>query len=203
MMKSKSWKAVAIMLLFVFSGGHVLAGAATPPQFAGKLKTRGNKPISVNGSRATSGTTITSGAEIQTPQGVGATVNLGSLGRVDVAPGTNFTLSFTDGNVIANLKEGYVVLTTKKGVIGSVRSPDGSVAQTDPTRLSSVIGQTPGATGTATAGGVGAGAGGLSGGAIGGIVAAAGAAVAGGAAAAASGDDNNGRSTPISPSSPQ
>lgn len=200
-MNSTSWKAViAITLLFIFSGGQICVGGAVQ-SLLGKLKTRGNKSISVNGSSATSGTTITSGAQLQTPQGVGATVNLGSLGRVDIAPNTNFTLTFTEGNVAANLKEGYVILTTKKGVTGSVTHPDGSIAMTDPSKLSSVVGQTPGSPGPTAAGGVGAAGGGLSGAAIGGIVAAAGAAVAGGAAAASGGD--SGRSSNPSPSSPQ
>lgn len=200
-MNSRSWKAVqSIMLLFAFAVGQVCV-SGLPPPVTGKLKTRANKPISVNGNEVTSGTTITSGAQIQTPDGVGATVNLGSLGRIDVAPNTDLMLSFKEGNVLANLKEGYVILTTKKGITGSIVNPDGSIVQNDPSKLSSLIGQTPGSPGPAAAGGGGAAGGGLSGAAVGGIVAAAGAAVAGGAAAAA-GDDDNGRGTNPSPSRP-
>ena len=179
--QQKAVKAIALFLVLVVSqiliprnlaGPNVTAKDAVTAQvqagqIAGKLTTRRNKPITVNGNSTKSGTTIFSGAEIQTPDGVGATVQLASLGRLDIAPNTNLTLTFSEGNIIVNLKEGYVILTTQKGITGSVRHPDGKVFGTDPSELSSVIGRTPGSASATTAASAGAGTGAGAGGTLG------------------------------------
>src|SRR5713226_9687613 len=70
------------------------ASAVSPQEPAGILTTGGNKPITVNGVNAISGTTILSEAIIETPDKVGATVNLGSLGTLYIAPNTRLKLEF-------------------------------------------------------------------------------------------------------------
>jgi hypothetical protein len=88
----------------------------------GRLTTRGNNPITVNGNSAKSGETIFSGQSIQTPAGVGATVNLPGIGRVDIAPNTNLTLTFENGKVNVVLVSGCVILTADRGNVGSVEA---------------------------------------------------------------------------------
>jgi hypothetical protein len=176
----------------------VYVGIASAAPLMGKLKTGGSKPIIVNGYKVASGTAIFSGSQIQSPAGVGATVELGALGRLDIAPRTEVTLTFSEGNVAAELKSGYVVLTTRKGVKGSVRTPDGKLAQTDITKLSSVIARTAGSAGPEASVPIGAAAGGIGAGTAAGV-GAAGAAVVGGAAAAR----GNGRGRDLSPTTPR
>src|SRR5438477_5929861 len=53
-----------------------------PPQAAAVLTTQGNQPITVNGASATSGATILSGAMIETPGGVSATVSIPGHGTL-------------------------------------------------------------------------------------------------------------------------
>jgi hypothetical protein len=115
------------------------------PTLMGTLRTRANKPILVNGNKASSGTTILSGARIQSPDKVGATVDLASLGRLDFAPNTDFIVTFDAGNISVRLKAGYVVLTTRKGISGVVTMPDGKALETDSSKASSVIARTAGA----------------------------------------------------------
>ena len=86
----------------------------------GRLTTRGNNPVTVNGNSAKSGETIFSGQSIQTPDGVGATVNLPGIGRVDIAPNTNLTLTFEAGKVHVALVSGCVIVTSNRGNVGSV-----------------------------------------------------------------------------------
>jgi hypothetical protein len=176
--KMISLVAIAILLLVM---QVAMAAAATP--ISGKLTTRNNKPILVNGNSVKPGTTIFSGANLQSPAKVGATVNLGWLGRLDMAPLTDVTLVFDATHIDVQLKSGYVVLTASKGITGKVTTSEGKVFQTDLAKLSSVIARTAGSVGPEVAAPIGAAAGGLSGGAIGGI-GAAGAGVIGGAAAA-------------------
>lgn len=88
----------------------------------GRLTTRGNNPVTVGGNSARSGETVFSGQSIQTPAGVGATVNLPGIGRVDIAPNSNLTLSFESGKVNVALASGCAILTTDRGSVGSVES---------------------------------------------------------------------------------
>lgn len=109
---------------------RLVAGVA-PPQGAaqGRLTTRGNNPVTVNGNPARSGETIFSGQSVQTPEGVGATVNLPGLGRVDLAPNSNATLSFEAGKLVLTLASGCAVLTASRGTAGTVQS-GGTTQQT-------------------------------------------------------------------------
>ena len=152
-MTSKRWKAIKVMALFLaFAVSQVYVQASlfgrhsASPQPAGaqqmligRIMTRQNKPVMVNGNSVPSGTTIFSGAQVRTPAGTGATIDLGPLGRVDIGPNTNLTLTFGQGEVSINLQTGYVMLTTNKGTKGAVINPQGAVTSTDPTKLSSVI----------------------------------------------------------------
>jgi hypothetical protein len=109
-----------------------LIARATAPQGGaqGRLVTRGNNPVTVGGNSAKSGETIFSGQSIQTPEGVGATVNLPGLGRVDIAPNSNLTLSFEAGKVNVALASGCIILTANRGNAGSVES-GGSTQRTE------------------------------------------------------------------------
>jgi hypothetical protein len=96
----------------------------------GRLTTRGNNPVTVNGNSARSGETIFSGQSIQTPEGVGATVNLPGIGRVDIAPNSNLTVTFESGKVNVSLSSGCAILTANRGNVGSVES-GGSTQSTE------------------------------------------------------------------------
>ena len=157
------------------------APAAGPQQFTAILTTRGNRPITINGASAISGATILTGATIETPDQVGATINLGSLGIVDIAPNTKLTLDFDEnGNLKLTLVQGCAILRANKNTSAEVATPQGTVGTTDPATGGVLdICFPPGATspsvnqGAAAAAGVGAGAVGSSapaaaGGAVGG-----------------------------------
>src|SRR6266850_1306471 len=124
----------------VAAGENGVAGALPPQQFFARLTTTGNKPITVNGASAVGGATILTGATIETPDQVSATVNLGSLGELEVGPNTLLTLEFDqNGNVVkVNLKRGCTKLRTKKGVNGQVDTPDGVSTKTSSTRRANV-----------------------------------------------------------------
>jgi hypothetical protein len=184
-MNSKPIKVIALAAVICILWLNVVAGSP----MMGKLKTRDNKPVTVNGANVSSGTTIMSGAQIQCPEKIGATVDLGSLGRLDIAPKTDLTLTFDSTKITVELRSGYLVLTTKPGIYGTVNTLEGRVA-TDPSQLSSVIARTSDAAGPETSAQIGAGSGGLGTAGLTGIAGAA-AAVIGGAAAASSSRGSN------------
>jgi hypothetical protein len=129
----------ALALLLVFSVLHLSSGttlAINASQGAtGKLTTRGNQAINVNGVSANSGDTILSGANISTGDQIGASVNLGSLGSLDIAPNTKLQLDFgSDGTVTVMLMEGCVVLRVKDGTYGLINTSEGKAASNDSIR---------------------------------------------------------------------
>src|SRR5882724_6600726 len=105
----------AIALFLVFSTTQVYVGvslagarsasdrheasAPAPQQPMGILTTQSNKSITVNGAAAISGATLLSGASVETPEGVGGTVNLGTLGSLQIEPNARLTLEFQAGSI--------------------------------------------------------------------------------------------------------
>ncbi|HKS26852.1 MAG TPA: hypothetical protein VJS44_03490 [Pyrinomonadaceae bacterium] len=125
----KIFKAVSLALAIAIFQVYVLAAPATSTSniLAGRLLTRGTNTVLVNGNMASSGTTILSGSQVQTPEGVDATIQLGSAGRLDVSPGTNLTVTFDKNNVNVNVTSGHAFLSTAAGVKGTVTNPEGKV----------------------------------------------------------------------------
>jgi hypothetical protein len=129
----------ALALLLVFSVLHLSAGTAVAAGAAqgatGKLTTRGNQPITVNGVSAHSGDTILPGANIETGDQIGATINLGSLGSLDIAPNTKLQLDFNrDGTATVMLIEGCVILRVKDGTYGVINTSEGKATSNDAIR---------------------------------------------------------------------
>ena len=149
--KTKIAKLLAITLMFSVGQVYVqanlavknIAGDASNVNLQanepiGKLATRGNKPITVNQTEAPSGTTIMSGATLITPADTSATVQLPTLGTLDIAPSAELSLTFNASTVTVNVAKGCVVLTTNKAINGSVITPQGTTERTDPSKYSSV-----------------------------------------------------------------
>ncbi|HEX8141796.1 MAG TPA: hypothetical protein VF553_04315 [Pyrinomonadaceae bacterium] len=182
----KAANALALFLIFTMAQVYIqvnLAGpnvkikeatglpAQTGGQLTAKLTTTGGKPVLVNGTSLGSGGTLLSGATIEVPDGVGATIDLGPLGQLDLAPNTTVVLDFSDGQVKVKVVRGCAILRTKKGTDGEVSTEQGVVANNDskkdgvadvcfpPGAPSAIVNQ--GAAASAGAGASGAGAGGL------------------------------------------
>jgi len=176
--KKKALKALAVFLAFSFGQVYVQAGLPVPvpgtPQRAitAKLLTRNNQPITVNGNSTGTGSTILTGATIETPDQVGATIDLGEAGVVELQPGAKIQLDFDEnGNVRVKVLRGCVLTKKKSNVLPGEQEiyTDQVAYKTDKKRKSLggcflPNGQLGSLTGAASGGG-------LSGAAIGGIVA--------------------------------
>ena len=88
----KKTKVASLLLASCFM--FACAGISFAAPGTGKLMTRGDKPIVVNGNMVSSGIAIFSGARIQSLEGVGATIELGALGRLDMPPAPRSMLTF-------------------------------------------------------------------------------------------------------------
>jgi hypothetical protein len=116
-------KLVAVALVFALmhvSARAGLVGSAAGVQ--GRLVTGGDRNITVSGVNAKTGDTIFSGQMLETPADTGASVYLAELGRVDLAPGTNLTLSFGEARLSARLNSGCATLAPGVGVGGAVET---------------------------------------------------------------------------------
>src|SRR5262245_17385197 len=130
----KAFKAIALVIAFSFAQVYIQASLAEPggtnatvpippQQFVATLRTRGNQPITVNGASATTGATILTGQTIETPDQVGATIDLGSLGQLDVAPNTRVQIEFDQNGARVTLISGCAILRTKKNKDGEILTP--------------------------------------------------------------------------------
>ena len=136
-------RVIAVLLLFAIAQIGLQVGfaepntttnpTAIPQQFVARLTTRNNQPITVNGLSANTGASIVTGATIETGADQSATVNLGPLGQLDIAPNTKLVLTYDEhGNVKALLIFGCAILTAKKKTTGEVATEQGTAGKTDP-----------------------------------------------------------------------
>ena len=136
-------RAIAALLLFSVAQIGLQVGlaepnstttaTAVPQQVVARLTTRNNLPITVNGVSANTGATILTGATIETGADTSATVNLGPLGTLDIAPNTKLVLTYDDeGNVKALVIFGCAVLTAKEKTKGEVATEQGQSEKNDP-----------------------------------------------------------------------
>jgi hypothetical protein len=105
-------KILAILMAVSLSQLYVQVGMAQ--QFIARLTTTGNRSINVNGASAASGASILTGATIETGDGVGASIDLGPLGVVQLEPNTKIELAFNDdGTVRVKLINGCAKVNKK------------------------------------------------------------------------------------------
>jgi hypothetical protein len=117
--KLRKSKTIAVFLAFALVqvciqlsfAAPVSAAPAVPQQFIARLTTTGNQPITVNNASAASGASLLTGATIETPAAVSATIDLGALGTVELQPNSSIQLDFDDsGNVRVKVLRGCVVI---------------------------------------------------------------------------------------------
>lgn len=104
-----------------------------PPPIKAILRTVDNRPISVNGSNASSGATVLTGSIIETPDQVGAVISLGSAADLEIEPNTQLKLDFDEnGNMKVTVVRGCATARTKKNVIAQFETEQGVAGTTDP-----------------------------------------------------------------------
>ena len=135
-------KAIAVFVAFAVAQISIqlsFASTASPSyamlvqqQLVVRITTSGNKPILVNSNSTASGGSLATGAIIETPDGVSATIDLGPLGTLDLAPNSKVVLDFdcppappagtepAPCKIKVKVTVGCVVLKTKKGTEGQI-----------------------------------------------------------------------------------
>lgn len=130
----KGFRIIAVLLAVAFVQAVVQLSFAIPAsaqQFIARLTTTGNQPVTVNNASAASGANLLTGATIETPAAVRATIDLGALGTVELQPNSSIKLDFNDsGNVRAKVLRGCVVMKKSGPGSGEVYTGEGSSEKT-------------------------------------------------------------------------
>lgn len=101
-----------------------LPGKAT----LGELIVAGGAEVTVNGEAAQTGRTVFSSNTITTPANAGATVNLGELGQVELAPNSSINLSFGEKAINGTLLNGRVKVSGANDVAANIQTSSAAVA---------------------------------------------------------------------------
>lgn len=135
-MNSKTWirKALSLCLVVATMATYSMVTLANSGKVAGELLISGVNSgsqtsfVQVNGEAAQTGRSIFSSSTIVTPDANGAIINLGKLGKIELAPATSLTLSFDDNGINGNLLAGRVTNLNSLNTV-SIKTIDGTTAQ--------------------------------------------------------------------------
>ncbi len=132
-MNSKLWirKSLTSCLMVAMIATYSMVALASGGKTAGEIVVTGDNSngtafVTVNGESVKSGRSVFSSSTISTPEGSGAIVNLGKVGRIELAPGTTFTLSFDDNAMSGDLAAGRITVLSAAQSVG-VKTMTGNV----------------------------------------------------------------------------
>ena len=106
----------------------VTIAAADPKsdgQIIGQLSLTG--AVTLNEKKAINGTAVFNNSRLNVACAAGnrAIVNLGKLGRVELSPGSQMVLKFSDGLISGELVMGKIVVNSSAGVKVAINTPEG------------------------------------------------------------------------------
>ncbi len=135
-MNSKVWirKALSMCLVVATIATYSMVALAGSERVAGELSVsgkiiNGETPfVKVNGEAAQSGRSIFSSSTIATPENASATVNIGKVGKIELAPNTTLALSFGENGISGDLLAGRVTVLNSSDTV-SIKTLDGTVAK--------------------------------------------------------------------------
>jgi hypothetical protein len=113
-MNSKTWirKVLTVCLSVAILATYSMIALAAQGTAVGDLTITGKSNVTVNGETAQNGRTIFSSSVVRTSETSSATINLGKLGKIEVAPNSTFNLKVENNEVAGDLVEGKVTSLT-------------------------------------------------------------------------------------------
>src|SRR5215213_234726 len=122
-------KALSLCLMVAIYASYSMVTLASTERIAGELLISGkNSSVKVNGETAQSGRSIFSASTISTPENTSAIINLGKLGKLELAPNTTANISFTDKGINGDLLSGKItVLGTTDAV--NIKTAEGKTVK--------------------------------------------------------------------------
>jgi hypothetical protein len=122
-------KALSLCLMVAIYATYSMVTLAGTERIAGELLISGkNSSVKVNGETAQSGRSVFSASTISTPENTSAIINLGKLGKLELAPNTTANISFTDKGISGDLLSGKItVLGTNEAV--NIKTTEGKTVK--------------------------------------------------------------------------
>ncbi|MBI1765356.1 MAG: hypothetical protein HYR56_28405 [Acidobacteria bacterium] len=110
---------------FAGTAPKAIAEKGDETNLKGQLTVNGS--VTLNGKRAITGTTVLSDSRISVActSGNSATVNLGKLGHIELSPGAQMVVRFSDGLISGELLTGNAVVNNTAGVKVAITTPAG------------------------------------------------------------------------------
>jgi hypothetical protein len=135
-MNSKVWirKALSMCLAVAILATYSMVALAGTEKVAGELlvsgkNINGETPfVKVNGEAAQSGRSIFSSSTIATPENTSAVINLGKVGKIELAPNTTMTLSFNEKGITGDLISGRVTVLGASDSV-NIKTAEGKLLQ--------------------------------------------------------------------------
>lgn len=126
-MNSKVWirKALSMCLTVAIIATYSMVAFAGTEKVAGELLVSGKNVVTVNGEAAQNGRSIFSSSTIATND-ASAIINLGKIGKIELAPNTMLSLSFSDKGISGNLVSGQVTVLSASNDV-SITTAEGKV----------------------------------------------------------------------------
>lgn len=104
-------KALSSCLMAAILAAYSMVALASNERIAGELLISGkNSNVKVNGETAQSGRSIFSASTISTPENTSAIINLGKIGKIELAPNTTANISFNDKGINGDLLSGKITV---------------------------------------------------------------------------------------------
>lgn len=85
---------ISLQLTFAAPSSSPSLATFLPQGILAKVTSKGGQPISINGVSSPSGSSVATNAIVETADGVEATIDLGSLGSIDLGPNTKIKIEF-------------------------------------------------------------------------------------------------------------
>jgi hypothetical protein len=122
-------KALSLCLMVAIYATYSMVTLASTERIAGELLISGkNSSVKVNGETAQSGRSVFSASTITTPENASAIINLGKIGKIELAPNTTLNLSFTEKGINGDLLNGKVTVLGANEIV-NIKTTEGKTVK--------------------------------------------------------------------------
>jgi hypothetical protein len=123
--KNEIKKSITVLTAVAVWCVYSMVAFAAAPNVTGVISVIGQ--VTVNGQPAVTNSTVISGSTIITGANSSAIINLGKIGRVELAADSNITLKFADNSIVGILSSGKARVSNTSGIATTITTKDSAV----------------------------------------------------------------------------
>jgi hypothetical protein len=123
--KNEIKKSITVLTAVAVWCVYSMVAFAAAPNVTGVISVIGQ--VTVNGQPAVTNSTVISGSTITTGANSSAIINLGKIGRVELAADSNITLKFADNSIVGILSSGKARVSNTSGIATTITTKDSAV----------------------------------------------------------------------------